>query len=146
MKNNIKVLENPKKGDEIKKFWFFDKTNAGVPKLRLIQSGKGNVEIIEVSNVGRSYKEGHLKSVRITIKTEDNEIKFKTYKDVWYFLSDATMSAYNDLTNNFLRKLSTLKRNVIRFEDASYDIIGENSDIIQKLIDRREKLLKAEIS
>lgn len=146
MKNNIKVLENPKKGDEIKKFWFFDKTNAGVPKLRLIQSGKGNVEIIEISNVGRSYKEGHLKSVRITIKTEDNEIKFRTYKDVWYFLSDATMAVYDVLSNNFMRKLSALKRNVARFEDVSYDIMSENSDIIQKLIDRREKLLRAEIS
>lgn len=146
MKNNIKVLENPKKGDEIKKFWFFDETNAGIPKLRLIQSGKGNVEIIEISNVGRSYKEGHLKSVRITIKTEDNEIKFRTYKDVWYFLSDATMSVYNDLTNNFMRKLNTLKRSVARFEDVSYNIMNENSDIIQKLIDRREKLLRAEIS
>ena len=69
---------------ELKQILFLDKACSGLPKIRTIKAGSGNVKTIEVTHCGKSFhSDRHIKEVRLLIESKDSESFFKSMHDVY---------------------------------------------------------------
>ena len=75
-----KNVETPKRGDEIKEFYYVSETRGGCPKIERRAIGIKGITLIEVSNVGNSYSEDrHLSKVRVTGIKEDGKTPYTLF-------------------------------------------------------------------
>lgn len=95
---DCKNIETPKRGDEIKEFYYVGETRGGCPKIERRAIGIKGITLIEVSNVGNSYENNkHLSKVRATGVKEDGKTQYKLFfTNVFTEVTDALITQYNN--------------------------------------------------
>lgn len=107
-----------KKGDELDEFYFIGTTRRGCPVIKHRKIGDKGIQIIEVSNVGKSFeKDGHVKRIRITSLKEDGKTEYQRYfKDVFTFRSQELYNKYDEKCSRFLKEkhkqIKTMMNNI----------------------------------
>lgn len=128
MENNN---QKPKRGDELKQFYFIGKTRSGCPKLEKRSIGIKGITCIEVTNVGKSYlTDRHLARVRVSGIKEDGKTPYKMYfKNVFTDYTDGLYKAYRNERSNFLRKIKAkikqLRITKDKYKSFTRDIIDD---------------------
>lgn len=114
-----------KKGDELNEFYFIGKTRRGCPVIKHRKLGDNGIQIIEVSNVGRSFeKDGHIKRIRITSLKEDGKTEYQMYfKDVFIRPSQELYKKYDEKCAKFLKEKQKQLKNIMKSIDKYADII-----------------------
>lgn len=91
------------KGDELKEFYFIGKTRRGCPIIKHRKIGDKGIKLIEVSNVGKSLEDGHIKKIRITAVKEDGKTEYKMhFSNVFTSMSETFLKRYEEVCGRFL--------------------------------------------
>lgn len=129
-KNN----KTPKRGDEIKEFYYVGETRGGCPKIERRAIGIKGITLIEVSNVGNSYSEDkHLSKVRVTGIKEDGKTPYTLFfTNVFTEVTDALRTQYKIACKKHQTIMGQLQNQVAASLAAHDKIMEANYNWISK--------------
>lgn len=131
-----KNIEIPKRGDEIKEFYYVSETRSGCPKIERRAIGIKGITLIEVSNVGNSYSEDrHLSKVRVTGVKEDGKTPYTLFfTNVFTEVTEALITQYKIACKKHKVLMKQLQNQVAASLAAHDKIMEANYDWITKKV------------